>query len=169
MEFFKVDRYKCTRCGSCIAACPINILKIDDERRMPAMVNKGDKIPGIARQTLTFRAGYDITPAWSMGGNLIVSSGQYAHGDENNQDVNGPLGGFAVVNLDSHYNMTPSWQTYAKVTNLFNRNYNTFGILGQNMYTAQSELAVTPSLPRGIWIGFTCQFGGKKNASAELD
>ncbi len=132
-------------------------------------VNKGDKIPGIARQTLKFRAGYDITPAWSMGGNLIVSSGQYAHGDENNQDVNGPLGGFAVVNLDSHYNMTPSWQTYAKVTNLFNRNYNTFGILGQNMYTAQSELAVTPSLPRGIWIGFTCQFGGKKNASAELD
>jgi len=133
------------------------------------MVNKGDRIPGIARQILKFRADYDITSAWNAGANLIVSSGQYAHGDENNQDVNGPLGGFAVLNLDSHYHLTSNWQSFVKVTNLFNRNYNTFGILGQNMYTAQSELAVTPSLPRGIWLGLTYQYGGKKNASIELD
>ena len=29
MKFFTVDRFKCTRCGSCLAVCPIKILKLD--------------------------------------------------------------------------------------------------------------------------------------------
>ena len=132
-------------------------------------INKGNRIPGIARQTLKLSANYEITPSWSAGGNVIVSSGQYAHGDENNQDANGPLGGYSVVNLDSHNNLTSNWQIFARVTNLFNRNYNTFGILGQNMYTALSEMAVTPSLPRGVWIGLNYQFGGKRSSAIDLD
>ena len=132
-------------------------------------VHKGDRIPGIARQTLKFRASYDITPAWNFGTNIITTSGQYAHGDENNQDANGPLGGYSVVNLDTHYTITSNWQTFAKVSNLFNRNYNTFGILGQNMYTAMNELSVVPANPRGIWVGLTYQFGTKKSALVDLD
>ena len=132
-------------------------------------VNKGDRIPGTARQTLKIRASYDITPAWNMGANIIATSGQYAHGDENNQDANGPLAGYAVVNLDAHYTISSNWQLFAKVSNLFDKNYNTFGILGQNMFTAKNELAVTPSTPRGIWVGLTYLIGGKKSASADLD
>ena len=44
MSFFTVDRYKCTRCGSCLAVCPIKILKMDEATHRPAMVSKGDKI-----------------------------------------------------------------------------------------------------------------------------
>ena len=132
-------------------------------------VNKGNQIPGIARQTLKLRASYDISSAWNIGTNIIATGGQYAHGDENNQDANGPLGGYTVVNLDTHYNVTSNWQSFAKVSNLFNRNYNTFGILAQNMYTALSELAVAPANPRGIWVGLTYHFGNKKSASGDVD
>ena len=66
-----------------------------------------------------------------MGANIIATSGQYAHGDENNQDANGPLAGYAIVNLDAHYTISSNWQLFAKVSNLFDKDYNTFGILGQ--------------------------------------
>jgi len=132
-------------------------------------VNKGDQLPGVARQTLKLRASYDATPAWNIGTNVIASSGQYAHGDENNQDINGPLAGYAIVNLDSHYTVSSHWQLFAKVSNLFDKNYNTFGILGQNMFTAQNELAMVPSAPRGIWVGVTYLFGGKKSSASTVD
>jgi len=123
-------------------------------------VNKGNQIPGVARQTLKLRASMDVNPVWNVGSNVVASSGQYAHGDENNQDINGPLAAYAVVNLDSHYTLSSKWQLFAKVTNLFDRNYSTFGILGQNMFTAQNELAQVPAAGRGVWLGLSYQFGG---------
>ncbi len=44
MKYFNVDRFKCVRCGACIAVCPIKIIKMDAQTRIPAMVNRGDKI-----------------------------------------------------------------------------------------------------------------------------
>ena len=123
-------------------------------------VNRGNRIPGIARQTLKINADYDLTATWNIGINVTATGAQYAHGDENNQDRNGALGGYAVVNLNTHYQLSSQWQVFAKVTNLLNRDYNTFGILGQNMYTALDELAVAPANPRGVWVGITGRFGG---------
>jgi iron complex outermembrane receptor protein len=133
-------------------------------------VNKGNRIPGIARQTFKVRADYDVTPAWNIGSTIVATSGQFAHGDENNQDANGMLGGYAVVNLDTHYRIASGLHIFAKIANLFDRsNYHTFGILAQNMFTAQNELAVVPSQPRGIWIGLTYEFGTKGSGSSDLD
>ncbi len=132
-------------------------------------VNKGDRIAGIARQTLKIRSSYAVSSAWNIGSNIIATGGQYAHGDENNQDINGPLAGYVSVNLDTHYNISSNWQLFGKVSNVLNRDYNTFGILGQNMYTAQNELAVAPSSPRAVWIGLQYWFGGHKHASLGED
>jgi iron complex outermembrane receptor protein len=133
-------------------------------------VNRGNRIPGIARQTLKVRADYDITATWNVGSTMTATSGQYAHGDENNQDANGMLGGYALVNLDTHYRIASGWSLFVKITNLFDRtNYHTFGILAQNMFTAQNELAVVPSQPRGIWIGLSCDFGTLGSGSNEVD
>jgi outer membrane receptor protein involved in Fe transport len=132
-------------------------------------VNKGDRIPGIARQTLKLRASYESPAGWDVGTSVIAASGQYAHGDENNQDRNGMLGGYAVVNLDTHYRISSNWQVFAKVTNLLQKDYHTFGILSQNMFTAENELAVVPAVPRGVWVGVTYEFGGGNPAAADVD
>jgi outer membrane receptor protein involved in Fe transport len=132
-------------------------------------VNKGSHIPGIARQTLKLRANFDVAPDWNIGANVMVNSSQIAHGNENNQDAVGQTGGYAVVNFDTHYKVTSNWLTSFKITNLLNRRYNTFGILAQNMHTALNEVAVSPSNPRGVWLGLTYQLGNNQNNAANVD
>ena len=128
-------------------------------------VSKGNRIPGIARQTLKIRAAYDITPAWNIGTNLIVAADQYARGDENNRDVNGKLPSYAVMHLDSHYRINDNWQVFAKVNNVLNKDYYTFGVLGENIFDGNNpEQFLSPSAPRAAWLGLTYAFGQPKAA-----
>ncbi len=129
-------------------------------------VSKGNRIPGIARQTLKLRAAYDVTPSWNIGSNIIVSAGQFARGDENNQDVNGKVPGYAVVNLDTHYNINNNWKLFGKVNNVFDNQYATFGVLGNNIFNGQDEQFRSPAAPRAAWVGVTYEFGTKKSAAA---
>lgn len=135
-------------------------------------VNKGNRIPGIARQTFKFRASYEILPTWSVGGNVIAATGQYAHGAENNQVLEGiqpKIPGYAILNLDTHYNFDSNWILFARVNNVFDKEYSTFGQLGQNIYTGQDEQFRTPSAPRAGWIGVTYNFGAAKKVEADRD
>ena len=135
-------------------------------------VNKGDRIPGIARQTLKFRVVYDLTPTWNVGTNLVFASGQYARGDENNQDINGRVPGYGVMHLDTHYSLTPNWKLFAKVNNVFDNKYATFGVLGENIFSTPSQAPEqfrSPAAPRAAWVGVTYEFGRNKTASATVD
>jgi iron complex outermembrane recepter protein len=134
-------------------------------------VNKGNRIPGIARQTLKIRAAYDVTPAWNVGTNVILSAGQYARGDENNQDVNGKVPGYAVMNLDTHYSINNNWKLFGKVNNVFDTQYGTFGVLGNNIFNGLvAEQFRSPAAPRAAWVGVTYEFGTKKStASVDID
>lgn len=134
-------------------------------------VDKGNRIPAIARQTLKVRSSYEMTPEWNFGGNLLVAAGQYAHGDENNQDVNGKIPGYAVLNLDTSFKLNQNWILFAKVNNVFDKEYATYGQLGQNIYTGQDEQFRTPSAPRAGWVGITYQVGGNnpRNPIADKD
>jgi hypothetical protein len=126
-------------------------------------VNKGNKIPGIARQTFKLRTSYDMSPTWKIGGNLVAATGQYAHGAENNQtldSVSPKVPGYTILNLDTNYNLTSNWSLFAKVNNVFDKDYSTFGQLEQNIYTGLNEQFRTPSAPRAGWVGVTYNFGG---------
>jgi outer membrane receptor protein involved in Fe transport len=134
-------------------------------------VGKGSAIPGVPRHTLKLRLGYEITPAWSVGSNIVATASQYARGDENNQDSNGKIPGYAVVNLDTHYSISRNWKVFAKITNVFDRNYSTFGLLGVNQFTGSgnsfssdsanwnaNDQFRTPAAPRAAWVGITYEF-----------
>jgi outer membrane receptor protein involved in Fe transport len=134
-------------------------------------VNKGNRMPGIARQTLKLRGMYDLTPSWNLGANVIVAAGQYAQGDQNNQDSHGKIPGYAVVNLDSRYSVTNQWGIFAKINNLLDKDYSTYGTLGQNIYSSDpNEQFRTPSAPRAGWLGISYSFGGSnKQGSVDKD
>ncbi len=134
-------------------------------------VNKGNTIPGIPQSTLKLRLGYEITTAWSMGSNIVATSSQYTRGDENNQDVNGKISGYTVVNLDTHYVLNKNWTIFANMTNIFDRKYSTFGLLGSNEFTNSgnsfspnpakwnnNDQFRTPAAPRAGWAGITYEF-----------
>ena len=106
---------------------------------------------------------YAATPKWNVGTNLIYRSAIFARGDENNQDINGKIAGYTVVNLDTTYALTKHLQVFARVDNLFNRQYANFGVLGQNFFNGpghsfdgsnvSNEQFVAPGAPRGAWVG----------------
>jgi len=64
---------------------------------------------------------------------------QYARGDENNRDANGPLGGYSVTYLQARFAPAPGWEVSVKVDNLFDRRYESFGVLGQNFFTGPAN------------------------------
>jgi len=126
-------------------------------------VRPGNRIPGVPRHTLRLRIDVEPTQTWSVGTNIIINSSSWPRGDENNQDQSGPIPGYTVVNLDGRYRATKSLELFARVNNLFNRNYANFGVLGENVFAGPSRLfdpanARAESFrglgaPRGAWLG----------------
>jgi len=133
-------------------------------------VQPGDRIPGIPADSFKLRVEYEHGP-FSIGAGLLAASNQYAHGDENNADVNGKVPGYVVVNLDAQYNVTPQLQIFAQVNNLFDKQYYNFAVLGENVFTGPgntfgpalgidgaSEQFRSVGTPRAIWVGLRYRF-----------
>ena len=130
-------------------------------------------MPGIPRHLLKLRLDYTPVEKITMGFTMMAQSNQFARGNENNQDVNGPLPGFAIFNLDGRYLFNDHWELFAKVDNVFNRRYSSFAQLGSDAFTGANQSynpsgavntqfrAIAP--PIGAWIGVTWRFGGEPN------
>jgi outer membrane receptor protein involved in Fe transport len=140
-------------------------------------VRAGDRIPLIPRHTGRVVLDYDLTKNFDVGANVVVSSGAFLHGDENNANqaggINGEgdavagsgrISGYAVVNLHSTYHIGKSTDLFVRVANVFDKNYATAGFLTSNSFNANgsfranpddwtNENAVSPAQPRAVWVG----------------
>ncbi|HJY76799.1 MAG TPA: TonB-dependent receptor, partial [Burkholderiales bacterium] len=135
-------------------------------------VEPGNRIPGIPRDALKLRGELDAFERATFGATLLAFSSQYARGDENNHDRNGPVPGYALLNLDARWRFQADWELFATMTNLLDRTYASFGVLGANFFTGpgntfdagnvQPEQFRTPGLPRAAWIGLRYETGRKK-------
>ena len=129
-------------------------------------VVSGNKIPGIPEHALKLRADYAFLQNWSAGLTLNYFGDQYARGDENNQDVNGKIPGYTLVNLDARYQATRSLKIFLKVHNVFDKEYETLGVLGENFFVGgafdasnvQAEQFRSVGAPRAAWVGVTYAF-----------
>jgi iron complex outermembrane receptor protein len=126
-------------------------------------VKPGDHIPGIPANTVKLRLDYTPFSKWNIGTNLTWRGGIYAQGDENNQDVNGKISGYFLIDLDSSYQVTKQLQIFATISNLLNKQYESFGVLGENFFNGPNhtfdganpinEQFVGPGAPRGFYVG----------------
>ncbi|MCX7190613.1 MAG: TonB-dependent receptor [Methylotenera sp.] len=150
-------------------------------------VNPGDNIPGIPKHQLKFRGEWKALPTWTIGATAVFFSDQYARGNENNQHqadgVNylgsGKIGGYGVFNLDTRYTFSNTgWQLFAKVNNVFDRDYYTGGLLGTNGFTADgvfaagtgaNETFLAPGAPRAGWVGVRYYFDKPKASAQTID
>ena len=147
-------------------AAPIDCATCTDIRVRP-----GDRIPGIPQNILKARATYTFGRLL-LGLDLIGQTDIYARGDENNQDINGPVPGFVLINLDAHYRLSSHWDVFARIDNVLDRRYYTFGILGENELTGPGNTFDTTGLtwtnaqfrtvgaPIGAWVGVKYSVGG---------
>lgn len=126
-------------------------------------VHKGDRIPGIPQNTVKLRLDYAATPKWNIGSNLTYRGSIFARGDEDNQDSNGKVPGYFLIDVDTTYNITKQLQVFASITNLLNKHYSSFAILGQNFFNGANhtfdganpvnEQFLGIGAPRGAWVG----------------
>ena len=92
-------------------------------------VDNGDRIPGIPRHIFKLGGDYYFTPGFSIGGDLVYNSDQFLRGDEAN--LLDTVDGYAVVNVRGKYKINNSFTLFARINNLFNTDYETFGLLGE--------------------------------------
>lgn len=143
-------------------------------------IKPGDHIPGIPKHQLKIRGNFAVTPAWSVGANIVAFSDQYARGNENNNhDGEGAkVKGYAIMNMDTRYNFGNGWQVFGRLSNVFDRDYNTSGLLGETLFNSNGTFAgpesaqafYAPGAPRAGWLGMRYEFGKPKATVAyDLD
>jgi len=148
-------------------------------------VSKGDRLANIPAHSFKLRLQYAVTPNWTIGSNVNTFSDVYVRGNENNKHQandgldedhvqdSGKIGGYTIVNLDTRYRFGNSgWQVFAKAINIFDKEYATGGMLGENWiengaFAGDDEPSkmIMPGAPRAGWIGVRYEFGGKKVSS----
>ena len=117
-------------------------------------VGKGDRIPGIPEHIYKANVGVDLWQRVSLGIDGIYSGNKYFRGDEANSTA--PLAGYWLFNAKAEYKVTKNFAVFGKVDNIFDKNYNSFGVYGQANEVLpgfDDGRFVSPGAPRAGWIG----------------
>ena len=142
-------------------------------------VSKGNRLANIPDHQFKARLQYALNQDWYIGTNITAFSDRFMRGNENNKHVstgdsmgNGKIGGYTIVNLDTRYNVGKGLSVFAKAINIFDREYNSGGMMGEShfgnngVFTADQTNTgfVSPGAPRAGWIGLRYEFGGAPEA-----
>lgn len=118
-------------------------------------VHPGNRIPLIPKNTGRFFAEWHPLAKFLVEVDEIAVSSSYARGNENNAyrpDGKYYLGpgvspGYAVTNLQAHYDLTAKLQIVGRIDNVFNRHYYTAAQLATTGFTAQGNFIARPFAP----------------------
>ncbi|MCP4300028.1 MAG: TonB-dependent receptor [Gammaproteobacteria bacterium] len=124
------------------------------------MVRSGNRMPGLPEHSVKLRADYGISDNVSVGVDVLYNSDQVLRGDESNQVDT--LDAYVVVDLRGRYRINNNVELFARVSNLFDEEYETFGILGEEPSEVDVPLFedfenprfVGPAAPRAAFVGF---------------
>lgn len=124
-------------------------------------VQRGDRMPGLPEDIVKLGASYQLTPAFSIGAELFYNGSQVVRGDESNELPE--IGGYTLMNLRAAYEAGEQFTVYARLTNAFDRDYENFGLLGEDpgeiLTLADSRpLFLGVGAPRAAWIGLRYRF-----------
>ncbi len=125
----------------------------------------GNVIPAIPRNRVKTSVDYSATDKLTIGGDALLVSSQYFVGDESNQFPKLP--GYAVFNLHGSYQIDKNFQVYARVDNILDNRYATYGTFfdtgaipnisnGGAPFTDPRSLS--PSRPRVYYAGLKVTF-----------
>ncbi|MGE5469264.1 MAG: TonB-dependent receptor [Bacteroidota bacterium] len=135
------------------------------------LVRPGNRLPGLPSHSLKLGLNWHVSDDWRIGGDVLAFSGQYARGNENNQDPAGRIPGYAILNLNAETSLGGGWQLFGKINNIFDKHYATAAMLAENPFAGGAFLVdssswhhenfVAPGAPRAAWVGVRYQFAGK--------
>ncbi|WP_271201368.1 TonB-dependent receptor [Methylopila turkensis] len=126
-------------------------------------VRKGDRLTGIPAHQFKIGGAYRVTPEWTVGADAQVYGSQYFVGDESNQ--NGKLDGYAVVNVNTSYQVTQQIRVFGGIRNLFDKKYETYGTFFDEddigFLELEDQRSLTPARPISFYAGLNYKFGAE--------
>ena len=133
--------------------------EVNDAADEDGMINVevGDLMPGIPRQNLKAGFNYTVTDTWDVALDMIATSSRFYVGDEGNDQR--PLDGYGIANFRSVYRVSDNIEIFARIDNLLNNHYSTFGVLAElevflsEVPDAQDQRFVSPGTARSGFVG----------------
>jgi outer membrane receptor protein involved in Fe transport len=125
----------------------------------------GNVIPAIPRNRLKTSVDYSVTDKLTIGGDALFFSSQYFVGDESNQFPKLP--GYAAFNVHASYQIDKTFQVYARVDNILDNRYATYGTFFQtdaipNISNGGAPFtdprSLSPARPRAFYAGVKATF-----------
>lgn len=112
-------------------------------------VRRGDRIPGIPQHQFKLTADYQIWEGFKLGLDILSNSDQHIRGDESNQlDA---VDAYTVVGLRARYEMNDRLEFFARIDNLLDREFETFGLLGDE--PGEIALPIFEGMTNPIFLG----------------
>lgn len=124
-------------------------------------VRPGDRLPGLPEHIAKLSVDYALSQAVSLGTEVVYNGSQVLRGDESNGLAQ--VHGATIVNAQASYLFSPKFSVFVKISNVFNRDYENFGLLGEDPSEVITGLIDTRPLflgigaPRAAWLGAKLQ------------
>lgn len=115
-------------------------------------IKRGDRIPLIPRHQFKVALAWMPKPALTVSADLVAASGVFARGNESNEHEPdgvyylgpGSTAGYAVLGLGAEYRPARPVSLFARVDNLFDRDYATAAQLGATAFDAEGDFVQRP-------------------------
>jgi len=122
-------------------------------------VPEGADIPGIPRHQLNAGLEFEFNNRLNMGVDASFRSGVHLRGDEVNLLPKTPS--YSVVNLRAEYRVSQALRLFARIENLFDTEYESFGLLGEPgevFPEFEDPRFFGAGPPFGAWVGVRASF-----------
>ena len=132
-------------------------------------IKRGDRIAGLPEHTIKINADWRAAPKWVVGGTVIATSSLVTQGNEDGQTESGPanakVDGYFLLNLHTNYRVTKGLDYFARLNNVLDRRYETYGLMANSIFNASgvdqdvgTSRFVAPGAPRSILVGLHYRF-----------
>jgi outer membrane receptor protein involved in Fe transport len=133
-------------------------------------IKRGDRIAGLPEHTIKLNADWRVAPKWLVGGTVIATSNLVSQGNEDGQSEEGPanakVDGYLLLNMHANYSVTKGLDYFARLNNVFDRRYETYGLMSDSLFnsagvassTVGASRFVAPGAPRAILVGLHYRF-----------
>jgi outer membrane receptor protein involved in Fe transport len=144
-------------------------------------VNPGTKIAGLPAHTLRLNADWRVAPKFVVGGSVLATSSITTQGNEDGRigveadpaesiAVNAKVRGYALLNLHANYEATKGLDYFARINNVLDTRFETYGLMAMSMFNADGSLIgnnatgpnlsrfVAPGAPRNFMVGLRYRF-----------
>lgn len=118
------------------------------------LVGSGSRIPGIPEHQGNISLDFMFTDNFGIGADVVMRSGVYLRGDEAN--LLDRTNSYTILNLRGEYRVSDHVTIFARIENVFDEDYETFGLLGEPdevFASFEDPRFYGAGPPFGAWMG----------------